>query len=184
MGAGRDRVRDRRAGIRQMDALTEALLNLAHLSMQELAGHIADGAMAFLKAEWRVLAIFVLITAVLLAYSGTIHEVGGRQIHSHWIISVAFIVGAVFSATAGYIGMKVATKANVRTTQAARTSLAKALKVSFTGGSVMGLGVAGLVEGQRDLALVHTFLAFPSPALPGSGSMGMISARYIKAPLN
>ncbi len=112
--------------------------------MRELSGYIADGAMAFLKAEWKVLSIFVLITAALLAYSGTVHEIGGRQIHSHWIIAVAFIVGAVFSATAGYIGMKVATKANVRTTQAARTSLKQALKVSFTGGTVMGLGVAGL----------------------------------------
>jgi len=113
-------------------------------NMKELAGHIADGAMAFLKAEWRVLSIFVVITAALLAYSGTVHSVNGREIHSHWIIAIAFIVGAVFSATAGFIGMKVATKANVRTTQAARTSLKQALKVSFTGGSVMGLGVAGL----------------------------------------
>ncbi|MEO8573613.1 MAG: sodium-translocating pyrophosphatase, partial [Pyrinomonadaceae bacterium] len=112
--------------------------------MQELAGYIADGAMAFLKAEWRVLSIFVVITAALLAYSGTIHTVNGREIHSSWIICIAFIIGAVFSATAGYIGMKVATKANVRTTQAARTSLKQALKVSFTGGTVMGLGVAGL----------------------------------------
>ncbi|MGZ3919280.1 MAG: sodium-translocating pyrophosphatase [Bacteroidia bacterium] len=113
-------------------------------NMQELAGYIADGAMAFLKAEWKVLSIFVIFAAALLAYSGTVHEVHGKEIHSSWIISVAFIIGAVFSATAGYIGMKVATKANVRTTQAARTSLAKALKVSFTGGTVMGLGVAGL----------------------------------------
>src|ERR1017187_5135210 len=112
--------------------------------MQELAGYIADGAMAFLKAEWRVLSIFVVFAAALLAYSGTVHEIHGKEIHSSWIISIAFIIGAVFSATAGYIGMKVATKANVRTTQAARTSLAKALKVSFTGGTVMGLGVAGL----------------------------------------
>ena len=112
--------------------------------MQELAGYIADGAMAFLKAEWRVLSIFVVITAALLAYSGTVHTVNNREIHSHWLIAVAFIVGAVFSATAGFIGMKVATKANVRTTQAARTSLKQALKVSFTGGTVMGLGVAGL----------------------------------------
>src|SRR5687767_11427733 len=112
--------------------------------MQELAGYIADGAMAFLKAEWKVLSIFVVFTAALLAYSGTIHEVNGRAIHSHWLIAVAFVIGAVFSATAGYIGMKVATKANVRTTQAARTSLKQALKVSFTGGTVMGLGVAGL----------------------------------------
>jgi K(+)-stimulated pyrophosphate-energized sodium pump len=113
-------------------------------NMQELAGYIADGAMAFLKAEWKVLSIFVVFAAALLAYSGTIHEVNGKPIHSSWIISIAFIIGAVFSATAGYIGMKVATKANVRTTQAARTSLKQALKVSFTGGTVMGLGVAGL----------------------------------------
>ncbi len=125
-------------------------------TMQELAGHIADGAMAFLKAEWRVLSIFVVITAALLAYSGTIHEVGGRQIHSSWVISIAFIIGAVFSATAGYIGMKVATKANVRTTQAARTSLKKALQVSFTGGTVMGLGVAGLAV----LGLGGLFIVF------------------------
>ena len=69
-------------------------------NMQELAGYIADGAMAFLKAEWKVLAIFAVFTAVLLAYSGTIHEVNGRQIHSHWLIAVAFLIGAVFSATA------------------------------------------------------------------------------------
>jgi K(+)-stimulated pyrophosphate-energized sodium pump len=113
-------------------------------NMQELAGYIAKGAMAFLKAEWRVLSIFVVFAAALLAYSGSVSSVNGMEIHSSWIISIAFIIGAVFSATAGYIGMNVATKANVRTTQAARTSLAKALKVSFTGGTVMGLGVAGL----------------------------------------
>jgi K(+)-stimulated pyrophosphate-energized sodium pump len=112
--------------------------------MQQLAGYIADGAMAFLKAEWRVLSIFAVFAAALLAYSGTVHEINGKEIHSSWIISISFIIGAVFSATAGYIGMKVATKANVRTTQAARSSLKQALKVSFTGGSVMGLGVAGL----------------------------------------
>src|SRR3954466_10055746 len=124
--------------------------------MQELAGHIAAGAMAFLKAEWKVLSIFVVLAAALLAYSGTIHEVNGIAIHSSWIISIAFIIGAVFSATAGYIGMKVATKANVRTTQAARTSLKQALKVSFTGGTVMGLGVAGLAV----LGLGGLFIAF------------------------
>ena len=124
--------------------------------MQELAGYISDGAMAFLKAEWKVLSIFAVITASLLAYLGTVHEIGGRQIHSHWIIAVAFLVGAVFSATAGYIGMKVATKANVRTTQAARTSLKQALRVSFTGGTVMGLGVAGLAV----LGLGGLFIAF------------------------
>lgn len=125
-------------------------------NMRELAGYIADGAMAFLKAEWKVLSIFVVFAAALLAYSGTIHEVNGKEIHSSWIISVAFVIGAVFSATAGYIGMRVATKANVRTTQAARTSLAKALRVSFTGGTVMGLGVAGLAV----LGLGGLFIAF------------------------
>ncbi len=113
-------------------------------NMQELAGYISKGAMAFLKAEWRVLSIFVVFAAALLAFSGTVHEINGHPIHSSWVICIAFIIGAVFSATAGYIGMRAATKANVRTTQAARTSLAKALKVSFTGGTVMGLGVAGL----------------------------------------
>jgi len=113
-------------------------------NMKELAGYIADGAMAFLKAEWKVLSIFVVFAAALLAYSGTVHKIGERELHSSWVISISFIIGAVFSAMAGYIGMKVATKANVRTTQAARTSLKQALKVSFTGGTVMGLGVAGL----------------------------------------
>ncbi|GGH67066.1 sodium-translocating pyrophosphatase [Phaeocystidibacter marisrubri] len=107
-------------------------------TMQELAGHIARGALAFLKAEWRVLSIFAAAAAVLLAWSGELVE------HSDWVIAVAFIIGAFFSAFAGWIGMNIATKSNVRTTQAARTSLAQALKVSFTGGSVMGLGVAGL----------------------------------------
>ncbi|MES2681268.1 MAG: sodium-translocating pyrophosphatase [Bacteroidota bacterium] len=125
-------------------------------NMQELAGYIADGAMAFLKAEWKVLSIFVIFAAALLAYSGTVTEINGEAIHSSWIISIAFVIGAVFSATAGYIGMKVATKANVRTTQAARTSLAKALKVSFTGGTVMGLGVAGLAV----LGLGGLFIVF------------------------
>jgi K(+)-stimulated pyrophosphate-energized sodium pump len=107
-------------------------------TMTELAGYIAKGAMAFLKAEWKVLGFFVAIAAGLLAWSGTMVE------HSSPTIAISFILGAVLSALAGYIGMRIATKANVRTTQAARTSLAKALKVSFTGGTVMGLGVAGL----------------------------------------
>jgi K(+)-stimulated pyrophosphate-energized sodium pump len=134
-------------------------------NMKELAGYIAAGAMAFLKAEWKILSYFVIVTAILLGYSGTIHEVNGIEIHSHWLISVAFIIGAVFSAIAGYIGMKVATKANVRTTQAARTSLAQALKVSFTGGTVMGLGVAGLaVFGLGALFIVFYFLfAYDAP---------------------
>ncbi len=106
--------------------------------MKEISKYIADGAMAFLKAEWKILGYFVVIVAILLAVMAYTNP------HSHWLIAGAFIVGAVFSATAGYIGMKVATKANVRTAHAARTSLKKALSVSFTGGSVMGLGVAGL----------------------------------------
>jgi K(+)-stimulated pyrophosphate-energized sodium pump len=127
--------------------------------MQELASYIARGAMAFLKAEWKILSYFAIIVAILLAYSGTIHEVNGIKIHSHWLIAVAFIIGAVSSATAGYIGMSIATKANVRTAQAARTSLAKALAVSFTGGSVMGLGVAGLaVFGLGSLFVVFYYM--------------------------
>lgn len=106
--------------------------------MTEIAKHIADGAMAFLKAEYKILTYFVIIAALLLGYMGLSHE------NSDWTIALAFIIGAIFSATAGFIGMKIATKANVRTAQAARSSLARALKVSFTGGSVMGMGVAGL----------------------------------------
>ena len=112
--------------------------------MQELSGYIADGAIAFLKAEWRVLAYFAIPTAILLAWLGTQTGTPDNPIHSSPLIAVAFLIGALFSATAGYIGMIVATKANVRTAEAARTSLAKALNVSFTGGSVMGMGVAGL----------------------------------------
>jgi len=117
--------------------------------MKEISTYIAEGAMAFLKAEWKILGYFVVIFGILLAVMATTNP------HSHWLIAGAFIVGAVLSATAGYIGMKVATKANVRTAQAARTSLKKALSVSFTGGSVMGLGVAGLaVLGLSGLFIV------------------------------
>ncbi|HTI92810.1 MAG TPA: sodium-translocating pyrophosphatase [Puia sp.] len=106
--------------------------------MQEISQHIAEGAMAFLKAEWKILSYFVILAAILLAVMGNSNP------QSHWSIAVAFILGAILSATAGYIGMRSATKANVRTAHAARTSLSKALKVSFTGGSAMGFGVAGL----------------------------------------
>ncbi len=106
--------------------------------MKEIAQYIYDGAMAFLKAEYTMLAKFVVVVALLLGLLGWSHEA------SHWSIAIAFIIGAVFSALAGFIGMRIATKSNVRTAEAARTSLSKALKVSFTGGSVMGLGVAGL----------------------------------------
>ena len=112
-------------------------------NMVELAGYIARGAQAFLRAEWRVLSVFVVVAAILLGWSAEI-ELEGRAEHSDWLIAIAFVIGAVFSAFAGWIGMSIATKANVRTMQAARTSLKKALAVSFTGGTVMGLGVAGL----------------------------------------
>ncbi len=116
--------------------------NAGNEKMQQIAGAIADGAMAFLKAEYRVLAIFVVAAGILLGIISTVPSIKAE--HSHWFIVVAFVIGAVFSALAGFIGMRVATKANVRTAEAARTSLSKALKVSFTGGSVMGMGVAGL----------------------------------------
>jgi K(+)-stimulated pyrophosphate-energized sodium pump len=106
--------------------------------MKEISNYIAEGAMAFLKAEWKILTYFGVIVAILLGFMGS------RSEESHWFIAVAFIIGAFFSALAGYIGMRAATKANVRTAHAARTSLSKALNVSFTGGAVMGMGVAGL----------------------------------------
>ncbi|WP_410219631.1 sodium-translocating pyrophosphatase [Pedobacter sp.] len=139
-------------------------------NMKELATYIANGAMAFLKAEWRILSIFAVIAAALLAYSGTVTHINGKEIHSSWIISISFIIGAVFSATAGYMGMKAATKANVRTTQAARTSLKQALKVSFNGGTVMGLGVAGLaVLGLGGLFIV--FLKYFNVISPNSNEL-------------
>ena len=106
--------------------------------MREISTYIAEGAMAFLRAEWKILTYFGLIVALLLGFMASRNE------HSHWFIAIAFIIGAFFSALAGYIGMRAATKANVRTAHAARTSLSKALNVSFTGGAVMGMGVAGL----------------------------------------
>ncbi|HYK54901.1 MAG TPA: sodium-translocating pyrophosphatase, partial [Flavisolibacter sp.] len=106
--------------------------------MKEIAAYIAEGAMAFLRAEWKILTYFGIIVALLLGFMGS------RSAESHWFIAVAFLIGAFFSALAGYIGMRAATKANVRTAHAARTSLSKALNVSFTGGAVMGMGVAGL----------------------------------------
>ncbi|MDQ3799718.1 MAG: sodium-translocating pyrophosphatase [Acidobacteriota bacterium] len=119
-------------------------------NMAELANYIATGAMAFLKAEWIILAYFAAIAAVLLAWSGTLVETSSP------VIALSFLIGAVFSATAGYFGMNIATKANVRTTQAARTSLKDALRVAFTGGTVMGLGVAGLAV----LGLGSLFIVF------------------------
>ena len=118
--------------------------------MKSIAAAIQDGAMAFLKAEYKVLAIFVVVVAILLGFSGTMEG-------SSPLIGLSFVVGALCSGLAGFIGMRVATKANVRTTNAARTSLGKALEVAFAGGSVMGLGVVGLgVLGLSVLFLVYS----------------------------
>ncbi len=106
--------------------------------MKEISDHIYDGALAFLGAEYRLLSVFVIIVSIALAGVSVLIPT------THWLIVIAFIFGAGFSAWAGNMGMKIATKTNVRTTQAARTSLPKALQVSFGGGTVMGLGVAGL----------------------------------------
>src|SRR5665213_3488010 len=127
--------------------------------MKEISTYIADGAMAFLKAEWRILTYFVIIAAILLGIMGF------SSANSSWSIAISFICGGFFSALAGYIGMRVATKANVRTTQAARTSLSQALKVSFTGGSVMGMGVTGLaVLGLGGLFIILKFIFAPHAA--------------------
>ncbi len=128
--------------------------------MQEISKHIAEGAMAFLKAEWKILSYFVILAAILLAVMGNSNS------QSHWSIAIAFILGAILSATAGYIGMRSATKANVRTAHAARTSLSKALKVSFTGGSAMGFGVAGLaVMGLGGLFIILKAIFAPDAAV-------------------
>ena len=119
--------------------------------MKEISDYIYEGALAFLKAEYRLLAVFVLIASVVLA--GITFLPG---VKTHLLIVVAFVFGAFFSALAGNMGMKIATKTNVRTTQAARTSLPQALKVSFGGGTVMGLGVAGLAV----LGLTTFFIIF------------------------
>ncbi|MEA1787285.1 sodium-translocating pyrophosphatase [Arenibacter sp. GZD96] len=118
--------------------------------MTRIAKNIADGAMSFLKAEYKILSIFVIAVAILLYFKGT------AETGSHGMVAVSFIVGAICSALAGFIGMRVATKANVRTTQAARTSLGKALEVAFAGGAVMGLGVVGLgVLGLSGLFIIY-----------------------------
>jgi len=118
--------------------------------MKEISDHIYEGALAFLNAEYRLLAVFVIIISVLLAIVSYVIPT------THWLIVIAFILGAIFSALAGNMGMKIATKTNVRTTQAAQTSLPNALKISFGGGTVMGLGVAGLAV----LGLTAFFIFF------------------------
>ncbi|MDB4285023.1 sodium-translocating pyrophosphatase, partial [Flavobacteriaceae bacterium] len=125
--------------------------------------NIADGAMSFLKAEYKILSIFVVAVAILLFFKGS-NEQG-----SNGMVAVSFIVGAVCSALAGFIGMRVATKANVRTTQAARTSLGRALEVAFAGGAVMGLGVVGLgVLGLSSLFAIYQNI------WPGAENLSMV----------
>jgi len=134
--------------------------------MQEISKHIAEGAMAFLRAEWKILGYFVVIVGLLLGVMAMTNS------NSHWSIAIAFVIGAVFSAAAGYIGMKIATLSNVRTAHAARTSLSKALNVSFTGGSVMGLGVAGLaVLGLGTLFIILQYIFVPAGASVNGAEM-------------
>ena len=118
--------------------------------MKEISDHIYEGALAFLKAEYRLLTFFVLGASAVLAGVAYMVPTTG------YLIIVAFIIGAIFSALAGNMGMKIATKTNVRTTQATKSSLPNALKVSFGGGTVMGLGVAGLAV----LGLTSFFIFF------------------------
>jgi K(+)-stimulated pyrophosphate-energized sodium pump len=136
--------------------------------MQDLATYIREGALAFLKAEYRVLAIFVVIAGALLGVISTMVET------TPWFIVVAFVIGALFSALAGNIGMRIATAANVRTTQAARTSLPKALKVSFTGGTVMGLGVAGLAVFGLSILFIILFHMYMGGTWTNNGDMTML----------
>lgn len=138
--------------------------------MKEISTYIAEGAMAFLKAEYKILSYFVIVVALLLGFMASRNE------HSHWTIAVAFVIGAIFSALAGFIGMRIATKSNVRTAQAARTSLSKALAVSFTGGSVMGLGVAGLAV----LGLGGLFIILVQMFAPGLAANDQLVAKAIE----
>jgi len=133
--------------------------------MTAIAAHIAEGAMAFLKAEYRILGIYVVLAGAGLGFLSQVPKVA---VHSSVLIVGAFVVGCVFSALAGFLGMRIATKANVRTTQAAKTSLRKALQVSFRGGAVMGLGVAGLAV----LGLSTLFILFFQKFMGGSFANG------------
>ena len=131
--------------------------------MAKIAASIQEGAMAFLKAEYKVLFVFVIAVAILLGWSGS------QNPNSHVYVAVSFVVGAFCSALAGYLGMVVATKANVRTTNAARESLGKALEVAFAGGSVMGLGVVGL--GILGLGGLFAYFAQEFSAFEGGAAL-------------
>ena len=147
--------------------------------MTGIAKNIADGAMAFLKAEYRILAVYVVLAGTAL---GILSQVPKVAAHSSILIVGSFIVGCFFSALAGFLGMRIATKANVRTTQAAKTSLAKALKVSFRGGTVMGLGVAGLaVLGLSSLFIIFFFQFMGGNFATGGGYDGMTKVLEVLA---
>ncbi len=136
--------------------------------MQGIANHIREGALAFLSAEYRVLTVFVVLAGILLGLISSLVEA------THWFIIIAFIIGAFFSALAGNIGMRIATAANVRTTQAARTSLPQALKISFTGGTVMGLGVAGLAVFGLSFVFIVLFQWFMGGVWTNTDQMTMV----------
>ncbi len=138
--------------------------------MSKIAKHIADGAMSFLKAEYKILLIFIVGVAILLFFKGNSEYGGELDNHiSHSMVALSFVIGAICSALAGFIGMRAATKANVRTTQAARTSLEKALEVAFAGGSVMGMGVVGLgVLGLSSLFMFYQYM------WPGAENIPMV----------
>lgn len=138
--------------------------------MKEISRYIQEGAMAFLRAEYKILSYFGIIVAILLGFMGSSNP------DSHWSIAIAFLIGAFFSALAGFVGMRVATQANVRTAQAARTSLSKALNVSFTGGAVMGMGVAGLAV----LGLGGLFIILIKIFAPGALSTSVDVTRAIE----
>jgi K(+)-stimulated pyrophosphate-energized sodium pump len=127
--------------------------------MKEIAGHIRDGAMAFLSREYRWLAVFVLAVAAVLGFANT------QVPNSHWLVAVSFIAGAVCSGLAGFFGMRVATLANVRTTNAARKGLNSALGVAFSGGAVMGMSVVGL--GTVGLGLLYLLYLTYFNTFPG-----------------
>ena len=146
--------------------------------MSGIAGHIAEGAMAFLKAEYRILGLYVVVAGAGL---GVLSQVPKVAAHSSLLIVLGFVVGCFFSALAGFLGMRIATKANVRTTQAAKTSLAKALKVSFGGGAVMGLGVAGLAVLGLSSLFILFFLKFMGGSFANGGYDAMTKVLEVLA---
>jgi K(+)-stimulated pyrophosphate-energized sodium pump len=149
-----------------LGALIFSMIKSAWVSKQDagegkmtiIAAHIAEGALSFLKAEYRVLSFFGVAVAILLGVSSFYAKDLEGNLTSHWLIAVAFVIGAFSSAFAGFLGMRIATKANVRTTQAAKTSLSKALNVSFSGGVVMGINVVAI--GLLGISIL--FLVFSS----------------------